>query len=66
MQNKNSPQGLVGLERRFVKFGGGVSDVQLDWLRQELQACPRVWQHWRLHKQQCLRCSVAMLLVCRP
>jgi manganese-dependent ADP-ribose/CDP-alcohol diphosphatase len=30
--NKNSPEGLEGLGRRFVAFGGGVSDAQLAWL----------------------------------
>jgi hypothetical protein len=37
LQEKNSPEGLVGVARRFVKFGGGVSDVQLEWLEQQLQ-----------------------------
>ncbi|GBG88602.1 hypothetical protein CBR_g48132 [Chara braunii] len=31
-ENKNSPEGLRGLERRFVKFGGGISTTQLEWL----------------------------------
>jgi hypothetical protein len=35
-QEKNSPEGLVGVARRFVKFGGGASDAQLAWLRDEL------------------------------
>jgi len=30
--NKNSPETLEGLQRRFVAFGGGVSDAQLAWL----------------------------------
>lgn len=34
---KNSPEGLVGVERRFVKFNGGVGDEQLRWLQQTLQ-----------------------------
>ena len=37
MQEKNSPEGLVGVQRRFVKFGGGLSSEQLDWMRQELK-----------------------------
>jgi hypothetical protein len=37
LQEKNSPEGLVGVARRFVKFGGGVSEVQLAWLEQQLQ-----------------------------
>jgi hypothetical protein len=40
MQEKNSPEGLVGVARRFVKFGGGVSQVQLAWLEQQLQVRP--------------------------
>lgn len=36
-QNKNSPEGLVGLQRRYVQFGGGCSDQQLEWLDQQLQ-----------------------------
>jgi manganese-dependent ADP-ribose/CDP-alcohol diphosphatase len=34
--NKNSPEGLAGLQRRFVAFGGGVSQAQLAWLREQL------------------------------
>lgn len=37
LQEKNSPEGLVGVARRFVKFGGGVGETQIDWLRQQLQ-----------------------------
>lgn len=29
---KNSPEGLVNLERRFLKFNGAVGKEQLDWL----------------------------------
>eukprot|EP00879_Flechtneria_rotunda_P008922 GHRR01009342.1.p1 GENE.GHRR01009342.1~~GHRR01009342.1.p1 ORF type:complete len:381 (+),score=139.15 GHRR01009342.1:401-1543(+) len=36
-KEKNSPEGLVGVARRFVKFGGGASEVQLQWLQQQLQ-----------------------------
>jgi hypothetical protein len=32
-QEKNSPDGMTGPQRRFVKFGGGMSDEQLDWLK---------------------------------
>ncbi|RZC71337.1 hypothetical protein C5167_034777 [Papaver somniferum] len=35
--DKNSPSGLVGLERRFVKFNGGISEGQLKWLDEILQ-----------------------------
>ena len=34
--NLHSPDGLEGLERRFVEFGGGVSDAQLQWLEAQL------------------------------
>ena len=36
-ENKNSPDGLEGVQRRFVKFGGGVSDDQLQWLERKLR-----------------------------
>lgn len=36
-ENKNMPSGLEGEERRFVMFGGGVSQQQLRWLREQLQ-----------------------------
>ena len=39
--NKNSPEGLDGLDRRFVAFGGGVSDEQLAWLDGELAEAER-------------------------
>eukprot|EP00638_Chattonella_subsalsa_P009670 CAMPEP_0117737930 /NCGR_PEP_ID=MMETSP0947-20121206/2818_1 /TAXON_ID=44440 /ORGANISM="Chattonella subsalsa, Strain CCMP2191" /LENGTH=340 /DNA_ID=CAMNT_0005553505 /DNA_START=225 /DNA_END=1247 /DNA_ORIENTATION=- len=34
--NLNSPKGLEGLDRRFVRFGGGVGLQQLEWLRSVL------------------------------
>lgn len=36
-QEKNQPDGLTGVRRRFVKFGGGVSEQQLQWLEDQLQ-----------------------------
>ena len=33
---ENSPEGLVGVARRFVAFNGGVGSVQLQWLRDQL------------------------------
>lgn len=30
--DKNSPSGLIGAARRFVKFGGGVGNQQWEWL----------------------------------
>ncbi|KAJ3681193.1 hypothetical protein LUZ60_015682 [Juncus effusus] len=37
--NKDSPDGLVGVERRFVKFNGGVGKEQLSWLEGILRDC---------------------------
>ncbi|GAB4813996.1 hypothetical protein N2152v2_001042 [Parachlorella kessleri] len=36
-KEKNSNNGLVGVDRRFVKFGGGLSEQQLAWLGQQLE-----------------------------
>lgn len=36
-EEKNSPDGLTGVERRFVMFNGGVGDAQLAWLETTLQ-----------------------------
>ncbi|MEW5311187.1 MAG: hypothetical protein WDW38_002922 [Sanguina aurantia] len=36
--NKNSAEGLTGLDRRFVAFTGGIGNRQLAWLEQELAA----------------------------
>lgn len=33
----NSPTGLEGLNRRFLKYNGGVGEEQLEWLRGQLQ-----------------------------
>ncbi|CAA2973613.1 manganese-dependent ADP-ribose/CDP-alcohol diphosphatase-like [Olea europaea var. sylvestris] len=35
--DKNSPNGLVGLERRFLMFNGAVGKEQLEWLDHVLQ-----------------------------
>ncbi|XP_061175225.1 manganese-dependent ADP-ribose/CDP-alcohol diphosphatase-like [Saccostrea echinata] len=37
----NSPEGLVGLEKRFVKYNGGCSTRQIQWLDEELAAAKR-------------------------
>lgn len=63
LQEKNSPEGLVGANRRFVKFGGGTSPAQLAWLRAELGAAAergeraivcshlaRAHDGWNLHR----------------
>lgn len=36
--NMNSPEGLEGVERRFVGFNGAVGQLQLKWLEQTLAA----------------------------
>ena len=57
--DKNSNSGLEGLNKRFVKFGGGVSTMQLEWLKNELTACRETNQraiiccHLCLHPETC-------------
>lgn len=36
-ENENSPEGLVGVARRFVAFNGAVGPVQMEWLRTTLE-----------------------------
>ena len=36
-QEKNSPEGLHGNDRRFVKFNGGVGPDQLAWMEGQCQ-----------------------------
>lgn len=43
-KEKNSPEGLVGVERRFVKFNGGVGDEQLAWLENTLREAQEAQQ----------------------
>lgn len=43
--DKNSPNGLVGLERRFLKFNGGVGKEQLEWLDNVLQEATKLNQN---------------------
>lgn len=40
----NSPEGLTGVEKRFVAFNGGIDVVQLAWLRQTLQEAKNMGQ----------------------
>jgi manganese-dependent ADP-ribose/CDP-alcohol diphosphatase len=35
--NSNSPEGLVGVGKRFVAFNGGVGPLQLEWLHSTLE-----------------------------
>jgi manganese-dependent ADP-ribose/CDP-alcohol diphosphatase len=43
--DKNSPNGLVGVERRFVLFNGAVGKEQLRWLEETLEDCDRKKQN---------------------
>ncbi|KAL3806912.1 hypothetical protein ACHAXA_008922 [Cyclostephanos tholiformis] len=36
-EQENSPEGLVGLSRRFVAFNGGVDVPQLEWLERSME-----------------------------
>jgi manganese-dependent ADP-ribose/CDP-alcohol diphosphatase len=38
---ENSPEGLVGVQKRFVAFNGAVGEVQLQWLQSQLEAARR-------------------------
>jgi hypothetical protein len=64
-QEKNSPDGMMGVQRRFVKFGGGMSGEQLDWLRAELAAAKDegqrvvVFCHQPLHPDSCTGTTLA-------
>eukprot|EP00889_Picochlorum_renovo_P000925 jgi/Picre1/27955/NNA_000916.t1 len=69
-EEKNSNKGLEGVARRFVKFGGGLSDEQVEWLRQELHACRErgetviVCCHQCIHPKSCVPtcfCTIMML-----
>ena len=40
----NSPEGLTGVEKRFVAFNGAVDHIQLTWLRQTLQEAKEMGQ----------------------
>ncbi|KAK9830612.1 hypothetical protein WJX81_005299 [Elliptochloris bilobata] len=57
---KNSPEGLVGVARRFVKFGGGASDAQMAWLQAQLSNAGNagerviVCSHLPLHPDTCV------------
>ena len=40
-EDKNSSEGLTGMDERFVKYNGGVTEEQLHWLDQELEVAER-------------------------
>ena len=48
--NENSPEGLEGLDRRYVAFNGAIGPTQLTWLRQILQDA-------RTHKERVILMS---------
>jgi 3',5'-cyclic AMP phosphodiesterase CpdA len=58
-QDKNSPEGMEGPARRFVKFGGGASAAQLTWLEKTLADAGHSGQrvilccHLPLHPDTC-------------
>lgn len=63
--DKNSPNGLHGFNRRFVKFGGGLSDTQLQWLDQELSSAKEAGQKVIIASHLCIHpntCSPVCLL----
>jgi manganese-dependent ADP-ribose/CDP-alcohol diphosphatase len=57
---KNSNAGLQGLDKRFVAFGGGISEKQISWLEKELERCQNdgekaiVFSHLCLHPGTCV------------
>lgn len=38
-EDKNSYNGLRGHAQRFTKFNGGLGDVQMEWLNEQLKIC---------------------------
>lgn len=42
--DKNSPEGLSGLDRRFLMFNGAVGKEQLEWLEQTLEEATKLRQ----------------------
>lgn len=42
--NKHDPSGLKGFDRRFVEFGGGLSEEQVEWLRGQLREAKEAGQ----------------------
>ncbi|XP_042043988.1 manganese-dependent ADP-ribose/CDP-alcohol diphosphatase-like isoform X1 [Salvia splendens] len=43
--DKNSPNGLVGLERRFLMFNGAVGEEQMEWLDNVLEDATKLNQN---------------------
>ncbi|XP_004515860.1 manganese-dependent ADP-ribose/CDP-alcohol diphosphatase-like [Cicer arietinum] len=44
-EDKNSPFGLIGLERRFLMFNGGVGKEQMEWLNNVLKEATKLKQN---------------------
>jgi manganese-dependent ADP-ribose/CDP-alcohol diphosphatase len=44
-KDKNSPEGLIDHDRRFVSFNGGLSTPQLQWLKSVLEDAQKKDQH---------------------
>jgi len=57
--NKDSPMGLKGLNKRFVKFNGGIGYNQLLWLNSILKECQKnnknvlIFSHIPFHPSAC-------------
>ncbi|KAL3792910.1 hypothetical protein ACHAW5_006817 [Stephanodiscus triporus] len=49
-EQENSPEGLVGLSRRFVAFNGGVDAPQLEWLERSMETA-------RMNGERVIICS---------
>ncbi len=58
VQEKNAPDGLVGPARRFVMFGGGLSERQLEWLEEQLRDARREGQRCIVFCHQPVRLGV--------
>lgn len=58
--DKNSNRGLQGMEKRFVKFGGGISDEQLAWLESELKAARAAGERVIVCCHQCIHPETAV------
>lgn len=43
--DKNAPDGLIGVKRRFVGFNGAMSTQQIDWLKEELSSAKQQKQN---------------------
>mmetsp|Transcript_20759 Transcript_20759/g.51494 ORF Transcript_20759/g.51494 Transcript_20759/m.51494 type:complete len:534 (-) Transcript_20759:123-1724(-) len=59
--DENSPEGLEGLQKRFVAFNGAIGSTQLEWLRDELENTRQqngqqkviILSHQPIHPESC-------------